>query len=71
MDFIRGISYNNCKCYCLDTNQKLLPIGSEGELYVSGPGVSDGYLNRAETTHERFLDNPFGGNYKLYKTKIP
>lgn len=63
-----GKPINNCKCYCLDKNKKLLPIGCVGELYVSGPGVSDGYLNRESTTRERFTHNPFGGKYKLYKT---
>ena len=63
-----GKPINNCKCYCLDKNQKLLPIGSEGELYVSGPGVSSGYLNKEDITRERFTPNPFGGKYKLYKT---
>ena len=63
-----GKPINNCKCYCLDSNQKLLPIGIEGELYVSGPGVSCGYLNKPDKTSERFLDNPFGGEFKLYKT---
>lgn len=59
--------YNN-KCYILDKNQKLLPIGVKGELYVSGPGVSEGYWNRPELNAERFLDNPFHPAYKMYKT---
>ena len=63
-----GKPINNCKCYCLDKNQRLLPIGSEGELYVSGPGVSSGYLNKPDITCERFIENPFGGKFKLYKT---
>lgn len=63
-----GKPINNCNCYCLDSNKQLLPIGCEGELYVSGPGVSCGYLNKPEKTAERFLDNPFGGKFKLYKT---
>ena len=63
-----GKPISNCKCYCLNDNLKPYPIGVPGELYVSGPGVSDGYLNRPEITNERFLDNPFGGKYKLYKT---
>ena len=35
-----GKPINNCKCYCLDKNLKILPIGIPGDLYVSGPGVS-------------------------------
>ncbi len=58
----------NSKCYVLDKNLKQLPIGVKGELYVSGPGVSDGYLNKPDMTKQRFLDNPFDPKYKMYKT---
>lgn len=67
-DIYIGKPISNCKCYCLNDNLKPYPIGVPGELYVSGPGVSDGYLNKPEITEKRFLDNPFGGKYKLYKT---
>ena len=63
-----GKPISNCRCYCLNDALKPYPIGVPGELYVSGPGVSDGYLNMPETTKERFIDNPFGGKYQLYKT---
>ncbi len=63
-----GKPISNCKCYCLNDNLQPLPIGIPGELYVSGPGVSEGYLNRPEVTQERFLDNPYDSKYKLYKT---
>lgn len=63
-----GKPINNTKCYVLDKNLQLLPIGLKGDLYVSGPGVSDGYLNMPTLTKERFLDNPFNPEYKMYKT---
>lgn len=63
-----GKPISNCKCYCLNDNLQPLPLGIPGELYVSGPGVSEGYLNRPEITQERFLDNPYDSKYKLYKT---
>lgn len=58
----------NTKCYVLNQNKDLLPIGNKGELYVSGPGVSEGYLGRPELNKERFLNNPFNPKYKMYKT---
>lgn len=63
-----GKPINNCKCYVLDNNLKLLPLGVKGELYVSGPGVSEGYWNKPDLTAERFLDNPYDPEYKMYKT---
>ncbi len=59
--------YNN-KCYCLNENLDLLPIGCKGELYVSGPGVSDGYFGRADLNRKRFLKNPFDSKFPMYKT---
>ncbi|CDG82042.1 hybrid non-ribosomal peptide synthetase/type I polyketide synthase [Janthinobacterium agaricidamnosum] len=47
-----------------------LPIGAVGELYLSGRALASGYLNQAELTAERFLDNPYGGanDGRLYRT---
>ncbi|MFZ5603823.1 MAG: amino acid adenylation domain-containing protein, partial [Pseudomonadota bacterium] len=41
-----------------------------GELYTSGDGVANGYLNREELTAEVFIENPFrsGDDSRLYKT---
>ncbi len=35
--------------------QDLVPIGTSGEVYISGPGVTQGYLNRPELTAERYI----------------
>ncbi|BAY23194.1 amino acid adenylation [Calothrix sp. NIES-2100] len=60
----------NTQLYLLDDNQKLLPIGVPGELYIGGAGVARGYLNRPELTQQRFIPNPFSDepNSRLYKT---
>ncbi|MHB9147923.1 MAG: non-ribosomal peptide synthetase [Candidatus Amoebophilus sp.] len=77
-----GTPISNAKCYVLDSNLQLLPIGAIGELYVGGVGVARGYLNRPELTKEKFIANPFqtaqekqdkyyggnGRNARLYKT---
>ena len=67
-DILIGKPINNCKCYVLNDNLQLLPAETPGELYLSGPGISDGYLNKPDLTAQKFIDNPFGGKYKLYKT---
>ena len=63
-----GSPIANTKCYVLNEKKELLPIGYKGELYVSGPGVSEGYLGRPELNKEKFLNNPFDSEYKMYKT---
>ncbi|GAA1768032.1 non-ribosomal peptide synthetase [Luedemannella helvata] len=37
-----------------------VPRGDVGELYLSGPGVGQGYLGRPDLAAERFLPDPFG-----------
>jgi len=60
----------NTRIYLLDERQRLLPIGAVGELYIGGVGVARGYLNRAELTAERFLDDPYGtaSGARMYRT---
>ena len=59
------------KMYVLDKNKKRLPVYCNGELYISGPQVARGYLNREKEHKEAFLTNPFTdeeGYSRLYKT---
>ncbi|MBD2775784.1 non-ribosomal peptide synthetase [Iningainema tapete] len=61
----------NTQVYVLDKQQKPLPTGIPGELYVGGAGLARGYLNRPDLTNERFIPNPFtdfGFSGRLYKT---
>jgi amino acid adenylation domain-containing protein len=57
----------NTTLHVLDKGRALVPPGAEGELFIGGEGVSQGYLGRPEFTDERFLPNPFGLG-KLYRT---
>ncbi len=49
----------NKKLYVVGPDEQLQPIGVAGELWVSGVGISRGYLGRPTLTAERFVDNPF------------
>ncbi|WP_217628199.1 type I polyketide synthase [Micromonospora nigra] len=42
----------------LDDRGEPVPYGGVGELYFSGPGVADGYLNDPAKTAERFVPCP-------------
>ncbi len=53
--------------YVLDEYLSLVAAGESGELFIGGPAVARGYLNRTDLTDERFIANPFGPG-RLYKT---
>ncbi|NQZ11450.1 MAG: amino acid adenylation domain-containing protein, partial [Algicola sp.] len=56
------------KVYVLDRALQLVPLGTPGEMYVGGAGVTRGYLNNAPLTAERFIDNPYCAGERLYCT---
>jgi amino acid adenylation domain-containing protein len=71
-----GKPLDNFKYYVCDTEMNLLPVNAIGELFVSGVGVTRGYLNKTDLTAERFIRNPFltddeklkQYNSRIYKT---
>ncbi|NKM08305.1 amino acid adenylation domain-containing protein [Rhizobium leguminosarum bv. viciae] len=54
-----GVPFPGVHTFILDERLEPAHDGEEGELYVSGDCVADGYLRRPELTAERFLPNPF------------
>ncbi|WP_339065083.1 non-ribosomal peptide synthase/polyketide synthase [Teredinibacter turnerae] len=63
-----GLPLNHLSAYICDCEQRLLPPGAAGELYIGGEGVTRGYLNREQLTCERFIESPFGSGERLYRT---
>jgi len=49
----------NARTYVLDRWRQPLPIGTPGDLWIGGPGVTRGYHRREELTAERFAPDPF------------
>jgi amino acid adenylation domain-containing protein len=60
----------NTRVYILDAQRELVPIGVAGELYISGAGVTAGYINQPERTAERFFVDCFNDDRgeKMYRT---
>ncbi|MCU0287284.1 MAG: amino acid adenylation domain-containing protein, partial [Acidobacteria bacterium] len=52
-----GKPLTNYRVYILDPHDNPVPSGIPGEIYIGGPGVSQGYLNRPELTAEKFKRN--------------
>lgn len=44
--------------HILDNVLQPVPIGIPGEMYISGAGLAEGYLNRPELTAEKFISRP-------------
>ena len=66
-----GAALDNVKLYIVDKAGHRLPVGAAGELWVAGPQVTRGYLNRPEKTAEVYIDNPFDPSEKythIYRT---
>ena len=63
-----GKPINNMEMHILDERGQVVPIGVEGELFIGGPGLAKGYLNRPLLTSERFIELPAISKSMLYKT---
>ena len=61
-----GTAIDNCEILILDENMNRVVKGHEGDLYIAGVCLADGYLNSNELTAERFLANETYG--RIYKT---
>ena len=59
-----GKAVENMHLYIIDAYGHRLPVGAAGELWVNGPQVGRGYLNRPEKTAEAFIETPWGRCYR-------
>jgi len=62
-----GAPIANTQFYVLDQQQRQVPIGIAGELYIGGEGLSEGYWDRPDLTAERFV-HVSSVSQRLYKT---
>ncbi|GAA0365666.1 non-ribosomal peptide synthetase/type I polyketide synthase [Bacillus horti] len=63
-----GFPIANTTAYILDGHGHPVPPNVPGELYIGGDGVSEGYVNKAELTKQKFIQNPFDPSERVYCT---
>ncbi|MGN8278556.1 non-ribosomal peptide synthase/polyketide synthase [Pseudomonas sp. SMN5] len=64
-----GRPLKHSAAYLLDADLQPVPQGVSAELFLSGAGITRGYLGRAAMTAEKYLPNPFSRTgERLYRT---
>jgi amino acid adenylation domain-containing protein len=64
-----GATLPGLRGYVLDDRLRQVHGGGSGELYIAGPQLAQGYLNRRELTAARFVADPYGPpGSRMYRT---
>ncbi|MCP5052636.1 MAG: AMP-binding protein, partial [bacterium] len=64
-----GKPLSNTGVYILDPFLQPVPLMVPGEIYLSGDGLAQGYIDYSPLTAERFIPHPFKGEgERLYRT---
>jgi amino acid adenylation domain-containing protein/thioester reductase-like protein len=62
-----GTGVAGARIMILDERRRPVPAGTDGEIYIGGPGVARGYLGQPDRTAERFVPAADGGA-RMYRT---
>ncbi len=63
-----GLPMAGVGAHVLDDALRPVPDGVQGELHLDGPRLALGYLNRPESTAERFIESADGSGTRTYRT---
>ncbi|MCP1186776.1 non-ribosomal peptide synthetase [Paenibacillus sp. 1781tsa1] len=58
----------NTRLYIMNEQRQMLPAGVQGELFISGAGVAQGYWNRPDLNQQKFISDPYVPGAKMYAT---
>nr|WP_201612933.1 non-ribosomal peptide synthetase [Gulosibacter hominis] len=63
-----GVPDPGTRCYVVDTQNHLVPIGVPGELLIGGEGVAHGYVGDTESTLRGFFADPFRAGERVHRS---
>ncbi|WP_430412118.1 amino acid adenylation domain-containing protein [Kordia sp.] len=63
-----GFPIADTDLYVLNDKKELLPIGVEGDWYISGACVGRGYINDKTQTDTKYMPDPFQKGQTMYNT---
>ena len=63
-----GRPLSNCRVYLLDEERNPVMPTAEGELYLAGEGISEGYIGREDLTEAAFYPDIYFPQQRMYKT---
>ncbi|WP_298422703.1 non-ribosomal peptide synthetase [uncultured Kordia sp.] len=63
-----GFPIADTDLYVLNDKKELLPIGVEGDWYISGACVGRGYINDKAKTDSKYTPDPFNEGQMMYNT---
>lgn len=65
-----GRAIENTRTYVANGELELAPPGVVGELWIGGDGLARGYLGHPELTAERFIPDPWSGEFgeRVYRS---
>ncbi len=65
---LAGRASANSRLYVVDERGALCPVGVPGTVWIGGPSVARGYLDRVDLTTDRFLPDPFARGGRVFRT---
>ncbi len=63
-----GRPVSNTRIYIVDKYLNLMPIGTVGELCISGEGVMKGYIGDPGAGEKKLVENPFESGNLMFRT---